>query len=142
MSSLDCRHNFLTFAGHLPPLFIGRTGAYRREGKFGHAAHFTVRCGCVANPGDEEKGGNGGVLKVRMGGMVRGSIFKGKRGGIAECQNFRSGGVLEVRMSCMLFFWRRDVQKGKRRRLLPNFNKVNGSEGGCGRSVLQFVTRL
>ncbi|CAM9661404.1 unnamed protein product, partial [Laminaria digitata] len=23
---------------------------HRREGKFGHAAHFTVRCGCAANP--------------------------------------------------------------------------------------------
>ena len=54
-------------AAHVSIFLCARTtaiAANRREGKFGHAAHFTVRCGCAITQEDTDAGG-GAVVEVR-----------------------------------------------------------------------------
>lgn len=57
-------------------------------------------------------------------GYLGGVSSREGEGGIAEFQNFRSGGFLEVRMSCMLFFRRRGVQ-GEKGEAIAEFSKPN-----------------
>lgn len=64
----------------------------RREGKFGHAAHFTVRCGCIVDPGGSDADGHKAaevrsyVLYTccRVGGGAGGEVQQGGGGGYSR----------------------------------------------------------